>query len=185
MKHMGSLGPPPPGSFETFYRSTASRVLHAVQRIAGGDFHLAQDAAQEAFCDMLGQWSDRELIPLDANRKYALGIATHKVMDVYRRQRRLAEFDDDFDEGVEDSRIEEVLDRHSVFRTVRELISRQPPRRRAVAVLVFIEELSYAEVAAALEMEASTVRTHVERLRAALKPALDRFNHGNEESEGK
>jgi RNA polymerase sigma factor (sigma-70 family) len=185
MKRMGPPGPPPPASFETFYRSTASRVLRAVQRIAGGDCHLAQDATQEAFCHMLGKWPERESMPLDANRKYALGIATHKVMDGYRRRRKLTELDDDFDEGTEDSGIEAVLDRHSVFRTVRELIFRQPPRRRAVAVLFFIEELSYAEVAAVLGMETSTARTHVERLRATLKPALDRFNQAHEEGEGR
>ncbi|MGV9366961.1 RNA polymerase sigma factor [Amycolatopsis sp. NPDC003731] len=172
-------------SFETFYCSTAPRVLRAVQRIAAGDHHIAEDATQEAYCHLWKLWLCRESEPLDDNRRYVVGIAAHKVMDVYRRQRRLTELDAELAEAVEDSRIDDVLDELVVLKTVRELIARQPPQRRAVAVLFFLEELNYDEITANLEISKSTVRTHVQRLRAVLKPQLVRLSQIDQGGEGR
>ncbi|OXM59656.1 RNA polymerase sigma factor [Amycolatopsis vastitatis] len=176
---------PPPESFETFYCSTAPRVRRAVQRIAAGDHHIAEDATQEAYCQLWELWSCRESEPPEDNRKYVVGIAAHKVMDAYRRQRRLTELDAELAEAVEDSRVDDVLDELVVLKTVRELIARQPPQRRAVAVLFFLEELNHDEVAAILDISKSTVRTHVQRLRAVLRPQLVRLNQIDQGGEGR
>ncbi|MCR6488247.1 sigma-70 family RNA polymerase sigma factor [Amycolatopsis sp. OK19-0408] len=184
---MGSLGPPSAPlveSFEEFYRLTAPRTFRAVLRIAAGDSYIAQDATQEAYCQMLRLWSHRQHVSSEDNRKYVLGIASKKVMDVYRRQRKLADLDDELEAWAqEDIHLAAVLDELTVLRVVRELIAQQPPRRRAVAVLFFIEEFNYDEVAYALTMSKSTVRTHVERLRAVLKPGLDQLNQTDQGGE--
>jgi len=54
-----------------------------------------------------------------------------------------------------------------------------------VAVLYFLEELTYAEIAEILAITESTARTHVERLRMLLKPLVDnitKFGQGGERS---
>jgi DNA-directed RNA polymerase specialized sigma24 family protein len=47
-------------------------------------------------------------------------------------------------------------------------------------VLYFLEEFDYSEIAEKLGMSCSTVRTHVQRLRAGLQPLIDLDNRGGE-----
>jgi DNA-directed RNA polymerase specialized sigma24 family protein len=72
-----------------------------------------------------------------------VGIAAHKVIDRYRDQRRDARLDDECDQPLDDNGFTKLIDELSVsavLRAVRELIDRQPARRRAVATLYFLEE---------------------------------------------
>lgn len=161
--------------FEAFYTATAERTYLAVRRMTAGDQHLAHDATQDAYIVVLQRWSERQHLPLDVNRRYVVGIAAHKVIDRYRNQRRDARLDDECDQPLEDSSFTELIDELSVLRAVRELIDRQPARRRAVATLYFLEEANYTEIATALRIAESTVRTHVERMRVLLKPLINQI----------
>jgi Cyclic nucleotide-binding domain/Sigma-70, region 4 len=95
------------------------------------------------------------------------------VVDSYRRAQRLSKLDNSNDGGEEDKGFAEVLDRLSILSAVREVIACQPPRRRAVAVLFFVEERGYEEIATILDITESTVPTHVERMRGLLKTYVD------------
>jgi RNA polymerase sigma factor (sigma-70 family) len=168
------------GGFEAFYTATAERTYLTVRRMTAGDSHLAHDATQDAYIVVLQRWSERQHLPLNANRRYVVAIAAHKVIDRYRSQRRDATLDDECDQPLEDNGVTELIDELSALRAVRELIDRQPPRRRAVATLYFLEEASYTEIATALRITESTVRTHVERMRALLKPLIDQITELDE-----
>jgi RNA polymerase sigma factor (sigma-70 family) len=168
------------GSFAAFYTTTAERTYLTVRRMAAGDPHLAHDATQDAYVVLLQRWSKRQHLPVDVNRRYVVGIAAHKVIDRYRYQRRDAKLDDECDQPLEDNGFTELINELSVLRAVRELIDRQPARRRAVATLYFLEEASYTEIATALRITESTVRTHVERMRALLKPLIDQITELDE-----
>ncbi|MET8848515.1 sigma-70 family RNA polymerase sigma factor [Amycolatopsis sp. NPDC004625] len=184
MTQMESPGPPSSAplveSYEAFYRATADRTFRAVLRIAAGDRDVAQDATQEAYCQMLRLWSLRRNRSIEDNRKYVLGIASKKVIDVFRGRRKLTELDDEMEVCAEDAQLAAVLDRATVIKTVLEVIVRQPAQRRAVAVLFFIEDLTDEEVASALTMNRSTVRTHIQRARSVLKLQLDQYEQGGE-----
>jgi RNA polymerase sigma factor (sigma-70 family) len=108
------------------------------------------------------------------NSRYVVGIAVRKVADHYRLRLRFVQPPEEDNYASDDARFDELLDELSVMRAVRDLIRNQPPRRREVAVLYFLEERTYAEVAGILAITESTVRTHVERLRTLLKPLIDR-----------
>lgn len=56
---------------------------------------------------------------------------------------------------------------------VRAKIELLPPLYRAVIVLRYTEELSYEEIAAALELPLNTVRTHLHRAKARLRELLE------------
>jgi RNA polymerase sigma-70 factor, ECF subfamily len=160
-------------AFEEFYRTTVQRTFDIARRAAAGDKHLAHDATQDAYVEMLQRWQERRGRCLQDNRRYVVGIAVHKVVDWYRQRGRLTELRDDHDHGQEDAGFAEVIGELSVLPLVRDLISRQPPARRAVAVLVFFENQGYDEVARILEVDTSTVRTQVHRLRQLLKPLVN------------
>jgi RNA polymerase sigma-70 factor (ECF subfamily) len=168
------------GGFEAFYTATAERTYLTVRRMTAGDPHLAHDATQDAYVVLLECWSQRQHLPLDVNRRYIVGIAAHKVIDRYRSQRRDANLDDECDQPLEDNGFTELINELSALRAVRELIDRQPARRRAVATLYFLEEATYPEIATALRITESTVRTHVERMRALLKPLIDQITEPDE-----
>jgi RNA polymerase sigma factor (sigma-70 family) len=168
------------GGFEAFYTATAERTYLTVRRMTAGDPHLAHDAIQDAYIVVLQRWSQRQHLPLDINRRYVVGIAAHKVIDRYRYQRRDAKLDDECDQPLEDNGFTELIDELSLLRAVRELIDRQPARRRAVATLYFLEEARYTEIARDLRITESTVRTHVERMRALLKPLIDQITEIDE-----
>jgi RNA polymerase sigma factor (sigma-70 family) len=163
--------------FASFYRATAAQTLRAACRMTRGDHHLAHDVTQDAYVAMLRCWPARQGISLDDNRRYVMGIMSNKVIDWYRRRyNRNVEFDDEFDCAVEETGLTEVVDELSVLGAVRNLIDGQPARRRAVAVLFFLQGWGHKEVAVTLGMSESTVRTHVERLRNLLKPFIDQIH---------
>jgi RNA polymerase sigma factor (sigma-70 family) len=170
----------PPGGlgagvgFEIFYAATVQRTFDSVRRAAAGDKHLAGDATQEAYLAMWIQWSRRCLRSFADNQRYVVGIAMHKLIDAYRIRGREVELDGECGgAAVDDAEIARLVDRLSLDQAVRNLIAAQPPRRRLVGVLFFVEDHSYEEIAAGLDMTPSTVRTHVERLRRLLRPYID------------
>jgi RNA polymerase sigma factor (sigma-70 family) len=163
-----------PVDFEEFYAGTVNNVLAIARRAADSD-PLAWDATQEAYARMLERWTERRSLCLADNRRYTIKIAFHLIMDDYRHRKRVAELDDEQDWAMEDSSFVAVVDDTGLLRAVRRFIARQPPRRRAVGVLFLLEEWETCEIASALGMAESTVRTHKERLLDLLKPVVKRF----------
>lgn len=163
-----------PADFAAFYAETVTYVLGIARRTAAGDHDLAWDATQEAYVRMLKRWPARRWLSVRDNRSYLTAIAVNQVKDSFRR-RRGVELRDEHDGVFEVGDFDAVLTEMGLLAAVRDFLDRQPVRRRAVGVLYFIEGLRTAEVGDALGMDESTVRTHVQRLRALLKPFVDRI----------
>ena len=152
--------------FATFYTSAFPIVMSRVFLLVG-QRHLAEDLAQDAMVVMMQQWRDRSGHPLTANVAWAVGIAANLA---YRHRRRLltgarimARWATHFSPVV--THVDtEVLGRDETYRQIARL-SRQ---QRAVAVLRVLGDQSVEEIAATLGISASTVRTHLQRIRAQL-----------------
>jgi RNA polymerase sigma-70 factor (ECF subfamily) len=71
-----------------FYRDEFGRVLASVLRLVG-DFHVAEEAVQEAFTTALERW-ERDGWPRNP-RSWLVSTARHKAIDVLRRAGRLRE----------------------------------------------------------------------------------------------
>jgi RNA polymerase sigma factor (sigma-70 family) len=170
-----------PRDYADFYRATAARTFTAARRVAGGDEHIARDATQEAYVSMWRcweKWANRSI--RDAGH-YVVKVAFNKVADAFRRKVDVP-WPEDFEPTKHEAGYDEILSR-SLRRSLLELIDRQPPRRRAVAMLFFIEGCDYSEIAGALQITESTVRTQVERMRALVTPLVDEDNtRGGERS---
>ena len=159
--------------FAEFHALTYAPALRCARSAAGPDREAALDAVQDAYAIMLRRWESRSCFTLGDNRAYILRIVYHKIMDGYRHQRRLAEPVDEQEVGADDPALDQLVDEMSLLNAVRAFLADQPPRRRAVAVLRFMEGCEYQEIAEILGMSTSTVRTHVERVRVLLQPYLD------------
>ncbi|HEU5483929.1 MAG TPA: sigma-70 family RNA polymerase sigma factor [Microlunatus sp.] len=172
----------PAGEFADFYQVTATRTFTAARSVAGGDDHVAHDATQEAYVSMWRCWAEWTGRPVGDAARYVRKIAFNKVADAFRRNRDLP-WPDDFEPVNQETGYDEILGR-SLRRALFDLINEQPERRRAVAMLWLIDDCTNAEIAKALDIAESTVRTHVERMRALMKPliARDEDNRGGERS---
>jgi RNA polymerase sigma factor (sigma-70 family) len=164
--------------FIDFYKTTVRQTFGTAYRAAGGDTHIAHKATQEAYLVMLKLWLDNKKPEGDV-RRYVVGIAVRKVADCYRLRDRYVALKEEHDCSRHETGYAEVLGTMTVLQVVRDFLDRQPPRRRAVGVLYFLEEFDYSEIALTLAMSCSTVRTHVQRLREVLQPLIDRSALGD------
>jgi RNA polymerase sigma factor (sigma-70 family) len=166
--------------FVDFYKTTSHRTFGTAYRAAGGNSYVAEDATQEAYMVMLKRWLDNKKPEGDLCR-YVVGIAVRKVVDFYRSRDREVPLEVEHDWGSHEPGYGKVLDTRTVLPVVRDLLDRQPLRRRAVGVLYFLEEFDYPEIAETLGISCSTARTHVQRLREVLQPLIDRITDGGGE----
>lgn len=171
-----------PRDYDDFYRTTATRTFTVALRMSRGDEHVAHDATQEAYESMLRYWERWATRTIRDAGRYVIKIAVHKVTDVYRRNVDIA-WPDDYEPPNHETGYDEILGQ-PLRRSLTELIDRQPDRRRAVAMLFFLDDFTPAEIADILRITESTVRTHVERMRVLLKPLvdIDRNPRGGERS---
>jgi RNA polymerase sigma-70 factor (ECF subfamily) len=145
-----------------------------------GDAEEARDAGQEAFARAWGA-----LATFDAAQPFTpwvLRIARNHCIDVVRRRlpaaRRV-----ELDAGGDDERpveladpdasgADEALERAQLARALDALVQRLPDRYREVVHLFHVEQMSYKEIAAAMEIPIGTVMTWLHRARAQLRAEL-------------
>jgi RNA polymerase sigma-70 factor (ECF subfamily) len=138
-----------------------------------GDPIEAEDAAQETFIrayTRLGSY--------DPERKFSswlLAIASHYCIDRLRRQRfGLVSWDDlppwrwlsDSNPEPEEAALHQETQRH-----VRELLDRLPPDYKAAVILRYWHELSYEEIAQALDSTLPAIKSRLFRARQMLAQA--------------
>jgi RNA polymerase sigma-70 factor (sigma-E family) len=133
-----------------------------------GDPHGADDLVSTALAKLFRRW--RQVSRLDYPDAYLRRMLMTTYLDERRRPWRHEHPVESLPEPaplVEDT---DVVDRVTLLRMLAQL----PPRRRAVLVLRFLEDLSVEETAAALRCAPGTVKAHTSQgladLRAMLGP---------------
>jgi len=157
-------------AIRTLYDRYAPRVYAIVRRIAADD-DLAQDYAQEAWIRAI-----RALPTFRGDARFSTWlyrIATNLALNELRRPRRRAVHTRLEEPGGpalagEAPAAEDLLDARRLSARVDLELARLPERQRAALCLTAVEGLSYAEVAAALEISESAVKALVHRARTAL-----------------
>ncbi len=146
------------------------------------DAEEAQDAAQEAFARAYAS-----LAAYDASQPFApwvLRIARNHCLDVLRRRlpaRQKVELDADPGDGspghldIPDPgapRADEALERAQLKTTLDAAVAALPENYREAVHLFHVEQLSYKEIASAMDVPIGTVMTWLHRARARLREAL-------------
>jgi RNA polymerase sigma-70 factor (ECF subfamily) len=131
----------------------------------------ADDLVQEALAKALDRHGQlRDSAALNA---WLCSILANCWHDLLRRRKDTADIDDlDESELTDCSCPEDDCLQNEIVQRVRLAVSRLPAGQREVVTLVDLEEFSYAEVAAILEIPIGTVMSRLSRARAALREAL-------------
>ena len=151
---MQALATIPP--FETFYDDHAAAVLGFLRRRVGRD--RADDAFQETFLRALRAYG--RLAHAEHLRAWVLTIASRVVIDAHRRA------------GEPTAELPELpyVDGRPAYEELGELTAGLPPKERAAVVLRYGYDLTYDEIAAALDSSPDAARqaasSGVRRLRA-------------------
>lgn len=147
------------GALGEFYDAHAVRVYHVL--LANGLTEPeAQDALQEVFLALAAR--GRKLVGVQSGLAYLLGIARKQAHQV--RQRRPRPQPETAPEPL--ARAAEPADGLAA----RQLVAQLPPEQAEVMVLKIWHELTFAEIAAALDISANTAAS---RYRYALEKLRD------------
>ncbi len=136
---------------------------------------LADDLVQEALAK--GLKNHAQLRETDSLHAWLCGILAHCWHD-HLRSHRVMEDVAEIDDAalVADGSPESECLQSEVVRRVRRAVAELPVPQREVVTLVDLEEFSYAEVAAILEVPIGTVMSRLSRARNALKEHLREYN---------
>lgn len=136
-----------------------------------GDFHLAQDATQEAlFAAYRGMRSLEDPARFPA---WLRGIVRFQCIRVRRRRfADLASLDATWDMPAGVPGPEQQLEMKEGFHRVLAAIRSLPEPQREVAMLFYIKDYSHREIAAFLELPATTVNNRLHAARKALRGRL-------------
>jgi len=172
----GSVGVPVSGSsasgalrsdLDVVFRREYQRVVGVAARVLSSR-DQAEDVAQEVFLSFA-----RSSVPSGEAGGWLSVAAAHTALNLIRsgRRRAVRELTAADDEALPDV-AEAVLTREERTR-VRAALARLP-HKQAVALVLRHSGLSYAEVAAALELSPGSVGTTVRRAESALREELNR-----------
>ncbi|MFK8910397.1 SigE family RNA polymerase sigma factor [Streptomyces sp. YS-3] len=151
--------------FEEFYAHSVTRLVGQLYLMTG-DLHEAQDVVQEAF---VRAWGRRAKLLREAGPEaWVRTVAWRLAVSRWRRGRRAGEAWLLHSGGRSGAELGPDPSSVALVDALRLLSERQ----RRVAVLHYVCDLTVEQVAAETGLSTGTVKTHLSRARAALRPRL-------------
>lgn len=142
-----------------------------------GDVEPAQDVVQEGWIEIFGglrKLKDSKAFPAWAFRIISRRCAKHIAgLQKSRRALEALSCGNPLDVGAADA-IERFADRGPL----RQALAGLPADQRATVALFYLEEMSVAEVAVALDVPVGTVKSRLTNARGKLRDALEGEDHG-------
>ena len=135
-----------------------------------GDFHLAEDAAQEAFVDayrLLPELRAPEAFPGWFRR-----VVFKHCDRISRGRAPLVELDAVPEVASGEANPEQLVEEGETFRQVQEAVSALPDPQRQVTTLFYLRHHSQKEIAAFLELPVTTVKKRLHDAREKLKERM-------------
>ncbi|MGI1679707.1 MAG: RNA polymerase sigma factor [Cellvibrionaceae bacterium] len=105
---------------------------------------------------------------------WLIGIAHHKVVDMYRKKGRanLTELDDSIEDESPISDLEGLISQLSDSRVLHKALANLPELHREILHLVFFEDMNYAEISEILNIPEGTIKSRVFNAKNKLKDVL-------------
>ncbi len=148
-------------------------MSHAIRLL--GDAEHARDVVQDAWIEILrglgGLRDDAAFLP------WALRIVTRRVARVIRSRQKDRKLAGDFAAEAETTTPEAGTNAVEAAE-VRRAIASLPPDQAATIALFYLEDMSVAEVALALDVPVGTIKTRLMHARRKLRAILEREENG-------
>jgi RNA polymerase sigma factor (sigma-70 family) len=167
-------------AFEALVNRYSGPLFHFIRRFLG-EYDAACDILQQVMVQLyLSLPKLRTGEPLKA---WLYQVARNRCLDEVRRKRAIhfseleqgtEEEDQALVDTLQDSNPlpEEVVERRDVQETLLKAIRALPPKFRAVVLLRYAAQLSYAEIGRVLHMPEATAKTYFQRAKPLLKGGL-------------
>ena len=157
------------------------RMVINVAFRALGELSLAEDVAQDVFIKVYkalpGYRHDKPFT------HWLHRVAANAVTDALRRRRPVVSLDGMVEPpAAGGSDPQDVAARHDLQRTVRHAIANLPPHYRDTIALQAFGELSYDEIAKALDIPLGTVMSRLNGAKKLLRERLGNLAHSEEEA---
>lgn len=153
--------------FDAYVRERSERLQRTAWLVVR-DWHDARDAVQDALVALYPRWD--QLPAGDRQHAYVHRSVVNACLTLlrHRRTRPVADPDALPEPTSTPDHADAVTDAHTIWRWCADL----PPVQRAVIALRYHADLSYTDIAAALDCREATARSHVHRALAALRANL-------------
>ena len=168
-------------AFEVLVKRYSGPLFNFIRRFLGGEYDAASDILQQVMLQLyLSLPKLRTGEPLKA---WLYQVARNRCLDELRRKRAIhfSELEKGTDEE-EQSLVEtmqdrsplpdEVVERREVQEILLKAIRALPPKFRAVVLLRYASQLSYAEIGRVLNMPEATAKTYFQRVKPLLRNVL-------------
>ncbi len=163
-----------PRAFAELVKRYTNAIYNVAYRFTQ-DAHEAENVTQETF---LRAWNALPRLALDKPLKpYFVKIAVNLCRD-WAEQKKLVltqSLDADDEPAFPDDACDPLraVSDAELYERVRAKLELLPPLYRTVIALRYTEEMSYEEIAAALDLPLNTVRTHLHRAKMKLRELLE------------
>ena len=159
-------------SFEELVRRHQQGAINVAYRLVS-DEHLARDLAQEAFLKVLEKAPDYR--PTAKFRTYLYRVLTHLCID-HHRKKKADPIPEMSDRSSDQDSPSGVMIREERADRVRKAVQELPERQRTAIVLQHYEDMSYKEIALAMDCSESAVDSLLVRARRSLQEKLEDFS---------
>src|SRR5438132_7346191 len=168
-------------AFEVLVKRYSGPLFNFIRRFLGGEYDAASDILQQVMLQLyLSLPKLRTGEPLKA---WLYQVARNRCLDELRRKRAIhfSELEKGTDEEeqplvetMEDLSPlpEQVVERRDVQEILLKAIRALPPKFRAVVLLRYAAQLSYAEIGRVLNMPEATAKTYFQRVKPLLRNVL-------------
>ena len=165
MSDVAAAAPLSHDDIEPLFRAHYERLVRSLA-LACGDRELAADAVQEAFVRAHAKWRTLRHYedPVGWVRRVALNLLTDAHRRSARKRRAVARL------AAEPVTVAAPREPDQL----ETLLASLPPQQRTAVALYYVDELSVAEVAAAMELAEGSVKSHLHDARRRLRAVLDR-----------
>lgn len=170
-------------AFASLYRRHSGTVYRFARLMTGSDT-AAEDVVQEAFLSLM-----RDAARYDPERAslstYLYGIARHQTRRRLRLDRRFVTLVDEGAERLMTLGATDVagdLEKQDELQRLRRSILTLPSRYREAVILCDLQDVSYADAAAAMGCAVGTVRSRLHRARHLLGEKMLRAQSGAKDS---
>ncbi len=159
----------------TLLRDIETHVYRTAYYILGNE-QDAMDAAQEALIRVYTKINSYE--EKAKFKTWVQRIVTNICIDKFRRAKSTVSIEEHNMVFSNDHNVEDEIMSAYLAKDIREAIDKLPEHHRTVVVLRYLQDFSYNEIAASLDLPLNTVKSYLFRARQQLQNLLHDYQKG-------